>query len=142
MNSIYVIDEANVSWERLAGEVIAIQLATGNYYSMGGVAADIWSLLTEGIDVDVIFQTLDKYYQLPENARNEVEQFLLNATEAKLIKISQENLDFNSKDLPDDFSRTSWVPPILQEYEDLQDLILVDPVHDTKATGWPELKEE
>lgn len=137
----YVIDDANVSWERLAGEVIAIQLATGHYYSMGGVAADIWSLLTEESDVEAISQVLANHYQLPENSKTEIEHFLINARSVKLVKIAQQ-VSETPRLLPDDFTRASWVTPILQEYTDLQDLILVDPVHDTKATGWPELKEE
>lgn len=136
------IDEANVSWERLAGEVIAIQLATGHYYSMGGVAADIWTLLVNAGTSDDIAQYLASYYQMPENAKTEIEHFLVNARAVKLLKLSQREDAFATRDLPDDFARNTWVTPILQEYTDLQDLILVDPVHDTKATGWPELKWE
>jgi hypothetical protein len=43
-------------------------------------------------------------------------------------------------DLVDESALTSlqtWVTPQLIEYSDLQDLILVDPIHDVEESGWP-----
>jgi hypothetical protein len=45
-------------------------------------------------------------------------------------------------ELPDDFVRNSWNSPTLKVYKDFQDLLLVDPIHDTSLTGWPELKND
>ena len=141
VKSFVVIDSANVSWERLAGEVIAIQLTTGHYYSMGGSAADIWSLLENGADLEGIVRKLAGFFQLPDSARLEIEHFLDNAHAVGLL-IEGESESHKEGELPNDYERLGWIPPLLQEYTDLQDLILVDPVHDTKAVGWPELKEE
>lgn len=136
-----VIDTSSVSWERLAGEVIAIQLATGHYYSMGGVAADLWSLLEAGEDLAGILGKLSHHYEIPSEGPTQVSHFLDNAKAVGLLKEATVASN-RSIELPNDHQRSEWVPPILQEYTDLQDLILVDPVHDTKPTGWPELKDE
>jgi hypothetical protein len=135
------VDSANVSWERLAGEVIAIQLATGHYYSMGGTAADLWSLLVNGANADSIMEKMSLHFTLPDDAKTQIEHFLDNALAVGLLKERVETAQ-EAAALPEDHQRDTWVPPIIQEYTDLQDLILVDPVHDTKPTGWPDLKQE
>ena len=136
------IDQKNVSWERLSGEVIAIQLSTGHYYSMGGTSADIWSLLAQGSNLETIIQILSSSYSLPVEAQIQIQHFLDNATAVGLLTVVEGVTPTIEINLPDDYIRTKWVEPKLQEYTDLQDLILVDPVHDTKATGWPDLNEE
>jgi hypothetical protein len=40
-------------------------------------------------------------------------------------------------ELPDDYSRAGWIEPTLEVFTDLQDLILVDPIHDASDLGWP-----
>ena len=37
-------------------------------------------------------------------------------------------------------ARTPLSPPRLEVFTDLQDLLLLDPIHDTDETGWPHAK--
>jgi len=39
--------EADVVWRELDGEVVILNLATGNYYGLEGAANDMWRLLVE-----------------------------------------------------------------------------------------------
>ena len=32
-------------------------------------------------------------------------------------------------------------PPVLNKYTDMQDLLLIDPIHDVEAHGWPAKRE-
>jgi hypothetical protein len=32
---------------------------------------------------------------------------------------------------------TPWIVPLLESHNDLADLMLIDPVHDVTARGWP-----
>ena len=34
-------------------------------------------------------------------------------------------------------ARGPFVPPSIQRYSDMQDLLLVDPIHEVDPTGWP-----
>jgi hypothetical protein len=36
----------------------------------------------------------------------------------------------------------SWEAPKLTVYEDMQDLLLLDPIHDVDETGWPARKQD
>jgi len=43
--------------------------------------------------------------------------------------------------LPEDYDHASWSRPVLQAFTDLQDLLTVDPIHDSSLEGWPQLKD-
>jgi hypothetical protein len=45
-------------------------------------------------------------------------------------------------ELPLDFQRDRHDELILTIYDDLQDIIIVDPIHDTSVEGWPEKEEK
>jgi hypothetical protein len=54
----YCINKKQVAHESFDGEILAVNLETGTYYSLTGVAARIWELLLNGSSVGVIVQTL------------------------------------------------------------------------------------
>lgn len=132
----YKIDSKNISWERVDDEVIAIQLETGRYYNLLSTSAEIWSLLAEGTTIESLSRTFSKLFPGNESILIEIESFIQECTKAKLLLIDQEI----KTELIDHKILTSldtWVTPQLIEYSDLQDLILVDPIHDVKESGWP-----
>ena len=117
-------------------EVIAIQLETGRYYNLLSTSAEIWSLLAEGTTIESLSRTFSKLFPGNESILIEIESFIQECTKAKLLLIDQEI----KTELIDHKILTSldtWVTPQLIEYSDLQDLILVDPIHDVKESGWP-----
>ena len=132
----YKIDSKNISWERVDDEVIAIQLETGRYYNLLSTSAEIWSLLAEGTTIESLSRTFSKLFPGNESILIEIESFIQECTKAKLLLNDQEI----KTELIDHKILTSldtWVTPQLIEYSDLQDLILVDPIHDVKESGWP-----
>jgi hypothetical protein len=36
--------------------------------------------------------------------------------------------------------KEAWVAPTIQRYEDMQAMLLADPIHDVDQSGWPTLK--
>ena len=132
----YKIDSKNISWERVDDEVIAIQLETGRYYNLLNTSAEIWSLLAEGATIESLFAAFSKLFPGNESILIEIESFIQECTKAKLLLIDEEIktelIDHKILTLPE-----TWVTPQLIEYSDLQDLILVDPIHDVEESGWP-----
>ena len=41
-----------------------------------------------------------------------------------------------------DYLANGYQPPVLETYADLQDILLLDPVHDVDETGWPKTRAE
>ena len=53
--------------ERLDGEVVALDMSTGRYFSMSGPGADIWLLIVSGLEFSQWSAELAKAYSATEN---------------------------------------------------------------------------
>jgi hypothetical protein len=143
VNMFLKVCDRDVTYERLDGEVIAVNLMTGRYYSMSGTAADCWTALTAAGSVSGARALIEAIYGQVTDLEQALHGFLSTCLEAGLIETTTStNRPVSTPGLPDDFDRDRWMPPRLEEYEDLQDLILVDPVHDTSALGWPHVDND
>lgn len=128
----------NLTHERLDGEVIVIDLQTGLYYSMTGSAADLWSLASGGVPVDAWVSALEVEFTSPVPSAD-IDTFIQSLVDNRLVQICDE-ADTRMQTppvLPADYNRGPWTPPVIELFEDLQDLILVDPIHDVSQEGWP-----
>ena len=135
--SDFVLNKPFVVAERLDGEVIAISNQSGKYFSLGNTSADIWFLLQNAIPRKTWLQILASNYEnVPESAEQEIQSFLSQILEEGLIK-PEELRSKDEIDLPKDSARGQWIKPTLIVFDDLQDLLLVDPIHDTSEAGWP-----
>lgn len=118
----------------IEGEVIAIDLSTGSYYSMRGTASEIWSLLGSGVAPDAIVQRLQGRGADEGTVATEVPAFIERLQEEHLI-VPDEG---PAADAPAAEEAPPYETPELERFDDMQDLILLDPVHEVDATeGWP-----
>lgn len=127
--------DEDVSAERLNGDVIAVNLKTGAYFTLTGTAADVWTTFTSGAATSACLEALDKAYSLTV-PRDQVEELLAQCLDHGLITDVVPTAP-QALSLPNDHERLSWSRPVLEVFDDLQDLILLDPIHDTSALGWP-----
>lgn len=125
----------DISAERLDGDVIAINLSTGAYFSLSGSAADVWTAATSGAPAEVWLAVLDATYGEPI-PRAHVDSLISSCVEHGLMEAVAPSTK-EPPELPDDFARGQWVQPTFEVFTDLQDLILVDPIHDASDLGWP-----
>jgi hypothetical protein len=140
-NSNYVLNSSEISLERLNGEVVIISFNSGNYYSCVGSAADILSLVSKEVDRTLWKDIICSKYKINDLPVVEVELFIEECLKENIVLLVDSKLEGMS-DLPDDFTRNGWNTPTLKIYKDFQDLLLVDPIHDSSLTGWPELKND
>lgn len=140
-NLNYLLNSSEISLERLNGEVVIISFNSGNYYSCVGSAADILSLVSKEVDKTLWKEIICSKYKIDDLPVVEVDLFIDECLKENIIFSVNSKLDGMSN-LPDDFTRSSWNTPILKIYKDFQDLLLVDPIHDSSLTGWPELKDD
>lgn len=133
------INARQVLHERLDGEVVAINMATGSYFSLSGSAADVWTLVDMGVKSDSWSDILGRAFLEPVDV-SDLSSFIQDCLEAQLlVEGAPAVCDSELFELPSDYRRGAWAIPRLEEFEDLQDLILVDPIHDTAALGWPHI---
>lgn len=128
--------------ERLDGETILINFDSGEYFSFRGPSADILWLIDAGVDRLHWLSILRDAFgaSLPDAVmETDIESFLLELSTAGVIARSGPSQG-PAVSLPDDYTRIDWTAPTIQGNEDLADLLLIDPIHDTDDEGWPQAK--
>lgn len=138
----------DVLYEHFDGEVVIISLETGNYFSLTGLAADIWGWLAKGVPAVSIIDHITGHYQGDEKEIiNSVHQFLVELIQDGLISEQEKDQATaeNSVDkmtLSNSDGKPQFVPPKLERYTDMQALLLLDPIHDVGEEGWPNIPPE
>ena len=75
-----------VTWRDINGEVVALKLMSGEYYSFNEVGRLSWISLTEGKQVSQIIQDiLENYETTPEQAENDLNGFINGLIENNLL---------------------------------------------------------
>jgi len=147
--SRFVINHPKVIHETIEGETVLVNLDSGTYYSLDGIGAEVWALVERGAPVGGIIEWVASRY---EGTRVDIEKalfLLMEELQREALIVTDETRE--SGDLADyDGSGTveaglhtaTFVPPVLHKYTDMQDLLLLDPIHDVDEAGWPSHKTE
>lgn len=127
---------AAVNHERLDDEVIAIDLETGAYFAFDDAAAECWSVAAAGGDVDAMAAVLVALYEVDaEVAAADARAFADGLVEARLATYVDEPAAAVA--VPSAAARRPYSTPLVEGYDDLETLLLIDPIHDVDEAGWP-----
>lgn len=133
----FAINEAQAVYEVFDGEVLAINLETGKYYSMLALSAQVWRWLIDGVPLGRIAAALEKICSADRPA-------VVAQLEAFLAKLAEEGLIVPGKAAPAEadpvLSQPMAAAPLtlaVEVYTEMQDLLLLDPIHDVEEEGWP-----
>ena len=137
----YEMNSGSMSFERLDGEVVIISFETGKYFNSNNTAADILFLIENGVNQSLWPKILSSNFTGFDEQNSGIATFLDMALEEKLLIVS-DKVEKKQIDLPSDYVRKGWEPPSLLVFDDLADLLLIDPIHDTSTSGWPTQKNE
>ena len=136
----YCIPQSKVIYEILNNEVIAIDFKTGNYYALTCLAKQIWQMVEKQICLEKMTQVIaDHYDREQKQVSKDVESFLNQLVEIGLLeldtKISHD--ETSDKIFQINFEQDTYEAPTVQEYTDVQNLLLLDPIHEVTDSGWP-----
>lgn len=118
--------------ETFDGEAVLVHLGTGRYYALNAAATEVWQLTRDGRAPSELAELLGA-----ERGRA-AQEFVSELLTEKLLVVANGSGPSSSPEPP--VPATEWAdPPKLQRFDDLQDLLLVDPIHDVTlgADGWP-----
>ena len=135
------LNSSGISCERLDGEMVIISFETGKYFNSNGAAADILYLIENSVDRSLWGQILGTQFSDFEESSSGIAEFLGLLLEEKIVLESSEVV-VTTIDLPTDYQRGAWQKPALLVFDDLADLLLIDPIHDTSLEGWPTVKND
>ena len=127
--------------ETIDGETIIIDLATGTYFSLLGAAPTIWNALAAGATTAELVTAVEQAYATDEvDVSSDVESFLRMLEGEQLIAATEDGAaGFDSA--ASAAERLPYVQPKLEKYTDMQDIIMLDPVHEVDSRGWPHAAE-
>jgi hypothetical protein len=131
----YRVNAPHVINEVMDGEAVIINLASGDYFSLRGSGAFIWSALELHADVDAITAALAAAGMPPADAASGVDALIEQLASEGLIVGSEEVAPVDAPALA--APKDQLDPPSLEKFTDMQDLILLDPVHEVDERGWP-----
>ncbi|HXS32184.1 MAG TPA: PqqD family protein [Solirubrobacterales bacterium] len=134
------IDAENVVHETVDGEVIAIDLGNGNYYSLAGSAPAIWDLLAGGATETEICGALAVKFEADAGTlRSEVSALLGKLAESGLVVTTEGATPerATTSEGGGNGAKAPFEPPRLERYTDMKDYFLLDPIHEVDTTGWP-----
>ena len=135
----YVANTVSVAHEAFDEETVLINLERGTYFSLRGSAPALWLLLQQPVSAEGLLGLLAREIaDLPPEAGTMI-GVMLDQLEAEgcLLKLEA------PEQLPADLSPLAalggvLVPPEVQGFHDLQELIVLDPVHEVADfDGWP-----
>ena len=141
-NQRFRVNTPTVTHETIDGEAVIINLDSGNYYSLVEAGSLIWSLVEKGASANELQNLVQQTYQ---GDASDIDR----GVQELLAQLQQENLIVpfdgagEAVDLTgaapgnNNHEKPSFNPPLLHKYSDMQELLLLDPIHDVDETGWP-----
>jgi Coenzyme PQQ synthesis protein D (PqqD) len=156
------INAPHIVHETIDGETILIHLGTGAYYSLEGVGAHVWGLAVAlGDEGEIVADVQARYDADPQLVAEGVGSLLRKLIEEELLVPAVTTSDGVAEDAPaigeadeaapgeepprpaDSASSlpAEFVAPVLSKYTDMQEFMLIDPIHDVEEeAGWPHVK--
>jgi hypothetical protein len=119
------IAASRVISEIVDGEAIIIDSLTGAYFTLDPLGTELWSLLSTGP-------------QTTESLLSAAGEQVGRAASA-LIELHEAGLVDADGPLP---AASRGGTPVLTKYSDMEELLLLDPIHDVDEAGWPVLPSD
>ena len=138
---MYRFNEASMFYDEADGIGIVINFTTGIYYSFNTMGTAVLNLFKAGADAASAAEAVRRIDGCPENIPEAVQKFA-DGLLAKEI-IIDDGADFNRAGEISAEAAADGFEPTFDEFSEVQDLIMADPVHDVDPNmGWPVMKSD
>jgi hypothetical protein len=125
----YAVAGPDIVFENFNGDLVVLNIATGRYFGFNPTAARVWEALMYGVRPATLVAAGVEPSALAAFLERLVQHELVTPTACGETTLSSQIRDALATD------RSA---PTVDVYEDLADLIVADPIHDTAADqGWP-----
>jgi len=141
------INTPRIIYEIIDEEAIVIDFDTGIYYSLDKVGSEIWSIIEKEASASQIIDALLRRYSGERIVMEKhIAQFIARLKTENLIVLSTRGPDeVRIQTQMENAAKTEqpvFETPILSKYSDMQELLLLDPIHEVDEAGWPAAKPE
>ena len=137
----FVPNRRDVAHEGFEGEVILIHFPTGKYFRLDDPGKVGWSAIERGATHEDVATAFRHAFDVGEHdAAASARTFLGSLTEFGLVVEGDVPPDAVPPAAEPSATRRAFAEPRVETFSDLQDLFLVDPIHDVDEAGWPHAK--
>ena len=134
---VWIVNRPAVVSEVIDGELVVMNLATGNYFSSSGSGAALWASLEVGSAAEGLAAALVRRYRIDAGtAAADVECFLERLRAESLVRESSAD-DAVAATAVSPAADEPYEAPQMHVYSDMRDLLMLDPIHDVAEEGWP-----
>ncbi len=129
---MYTVAKSSIIHELLDNEVIIADLDSGIYFSLRETGVQIWQLILKGFNEQRI---LDAFTESTASVDASAIQSFIHTLEKEHLIQKHDDTTTNTQievELPSLFS-----PPLFEKYEEMKDLLMLDPIHEVDEQGWP-----
>lgn len=127
----YRINSPSVIHETIDDEVVIINLDKGHYYSLNGSGARIWTGLLSGAEPAEVAASFEGDTAVAETGVLE----LTTELEQEGLIVPVDGAGATGK--LEGAVAMPFEPAKLQRYSDMEELLLLDPIHEVDEQGWP-----
>ncbi len=132
----YRINTPTVVQETIDGEAVIIDFITGSYFSLNDVGTYIWNLIEKKVYSSYIIKKVSSKYRGEEDyIASSINLFIEEILKENLIVLSEDCTKIEDK--LENENKAEFKKPELKKYSDMQELLLLDPIHEADETGWP-----
>ena len=136
---MYKLNEEKMFYDMADGQAIVINFTTGMYYGTSSLGSAVLDSLLAGASESDILTEIQKLPGSPEDLQEQLKAFVSRLVEMEILIPGDSDggpCSIDGTALADGFLLT------VDEFTEVQDLILADPVHDVDVEqGWPILCE-
>ena len=136
---MYKLNEEKMFYNMAEGQAIVINFTTGMYYGTSSLGSAVLDSLLAGAGVEEICKAVQALPGCPADMEAQLNAFVGQLLEREIIVPADGTgaaCVIGAASLADGFKLT------VDEFAEVQDLILADPVHDVDVEqGWPILSE-
>jgi hypothetical protein len=139
-NAHYRINEPSVIHQVFDDELVAINLSSGAYHALPGLAGEVLLMLgSGGVSIEALVAEIASHYGVAsEVVERDLRLFFEQlVTQSIVVPAEPGSTAAPPPCLPAREHRAPYSAPRVESYDDLMGLVLLDPVHDVGAAGWP-----
>ncbi len=136
----YVLNEEKMFADVTDGIAIIINSETGIYYGMNAFGTQVYENIVSGASIESILEAAKGFANLPADFESRLNDFVnVMLEKGILIKANSANAKVN---LDENIAKDDEFVLDLKEYDDAQELLLADPIHEVKEeSGWTPEKD-
>jgi hypothetical protein len=133
-DSLYAIATLNVVSEVFDQEVVVINLTSGVYYNLSGSAPAFWAALQQPVSSSDLDRVVADRFDADRETVRSAGMALLDELRAEgLVVELPPGTPVPQREPPVEQASGVFVEPVIERFDDLQELIKLDPVHDIAA---------